>query len=360
MIDMKRNIRIAAFSIVFLLTAACSPTGIGGATPTRTPRPTDTERPTQTGTPTPTVTVDPASIPTALPMVTPSPGPAPDLEVFNVTIEKNSEVSTMFMAEIRNNSDEPMIFPSEERALRLRFDVWYEDLYRINDVFIKPNIDYKEMNCILYPQEKGIVTFNLQQKCSGGDCHVINDVKLNELPEQMGYRLNSYEGFYRRWTDYAALPWYKDYFPNGFYKDFHLPVENVKYKVKPSGNETDDVEIIFNFDFSYSDSKYKPVGYIQAWIILYDNNSRIINVLRKDYNSKDFCEREMGEDCPTGKYPIRAVAAEYKYWDANDGETNWWFKPLAPLTMDDSQRLDHLQVFIEYQSKRICDHPVFG
>jgi hypothetical protein len=366
--DMERNVRISASAIAFLLAAACSPAGIVGTTPTRTPRPTITKTAALTSTPGPTATVDPASIPTALPMVTPSPGPAPDLEIFNVTIEKYSEVNTMFAAEMRNNTDEAMIFPSKENAVRLGFDLWftygaYNYMHRIKDVFVTPGNDIpaKRINCILYPQETGIIAFDIQQWCSGGDdCPIVEDYKLNESPPQMGYRLNNYEAFYHRWEEYAVLPKFKDDAWRGFYQDFHLPAENVVYEVKPSGNEKDEVDIIFNFDFSYSDSKYKYRGDIQAWIILSDKDDRIVNVLRKVDTLKAFCKFKIGEDCPTGWYPIRAAAGTSRDPYEGDGKTNWFFVPQAALTADDIQRLDHITMLIEFQSYGICDFSILS
>jgi hypothetical protein len=352
-VGMKREIRRGLLlSIVFLVSGCAAETvtqplataRIGTLTAAQQMKPSQTSTPADTATA--TVTPTATAIPTVEPILTPSPGPAPDLEILNVAIRGN-----IFMGEMRNNTDQPMIFPGREKGLRLDFEEWiyYGKYYHfIDSAFIVPGIDSKQMNCILYPGETGVVTFDLSQICiglSGCKNQLMED--LTNPPKQLGYQLIGYQGLYWRWEDLKdKYPFKRDY-PAELDGRYHPQIKNLSYRVEDS-------YIFIEFDAEIYIPAYMRGTREPSWIILYDHAGRIINILNT--NTDIFQTRY-----ESGVYHIYGVGrndmALPKQWVTPDIHTQWW-RPMIELAPEDMQRVDHIRILFEIDNVDICINPI--
>jgi hypothetical protein len=98
------------------------------------------------------------------------------------------------------------------------------------------------MNCILYPGEVGIIAFDISNLCDSDSKNCVGKrEKLATPPEQLGYRLNDYEAYYRSWEEiYNIYP--HDYEPELF-GQYHTSPENLRYELR-------DTSIIINYDMN--------------------------------------------------------------------------------------------------------------
>ncbi|MBN1438550.1 MAG: hypothetical protein JW929_03995 [Anaerolineales bacterium] len=336
-------------SIVCILLAATAACSAGPANPsaaaTNTPRPSRTP----TGVPTPTPTA--MEIPTVEPVVTASPGPAPDLELLNVTFAEGP-LGTIFMAEMRNNTSEAMIFPGMEWALRLGVEGWWESrgyyFHILEDVYVKPGSDDKRMNCVLYPGEVGVIAFDLSNYCSGGQSNCPGEWgELDTPPPHLGYRINNYEAFYLRWDEiYEKLSW-RGYSPT-IYEGYHPLPEKVKYEIRGSI-----MAIRFDSKNIPPGVEYQPFYTFPSWIILYDIEGKIINVLYEKlrYATGENQYYGIGIEHPSfaGKTPM----AEYQWWETPDIENQIW-ESYAYLGEEELGRVARVRIFNEISDYTFC------
>jgi hypothetical protein len=357
---MKRKIVVAGCCLLVALSAACS---AGPATPpgeTAGPAVTETG-PTRTATARPTVTLTPTptDIPTVVPMVTPSPGPAPDVEIFNVSFSKTVNNIAAFFGEIRNNTDEPVIFPGRQIALRLGFERWWTNqgvVYRheVFDANIKPQPDENKLNCILYPGEVGIIAFDFNLCSSEVNCPGEWE-NLPEPPLQLGYQLLNYDTYPKRWEDYLNFRYIKADYPSTFDPNFHLKVENNSYESEIIDEQADWGAMFFDFDIDFYYAEYQRSAHLPVWLILYDKEGHIINVALNNW--VDLCE---GYGCAESgqTYHISGAVCNQKQCLWEDWEETkpalQWFKPIAKLTVDGISRVDRVRILAENQDDGIC------
>jgi hypothetical protein len=304
-----------------------------------------------------TLTSTTLEIPTVEPMVTPSPGPAPDLEIFNVTFAPSPD-NMAFLAEMRNNTDQPMIFPGRLNALRLGVEFWYQyGIYYFQgtiDAYLRPHPDINRMNCIIYPRETGIIATDFTYCEDTDDCvekHSTSDVP----PPQLGYRLINYEAYPKRWEDFLKFPYIKSNYPSELDKGYHLKVDNLTYETQVIEEQMDWGVMFFKFDVTYYQPVYQRASHAPIWIILYDKEGRIVNVMRNSW--VDFC-RTSGCAKSGTSYHISGAACNRTYclwedWKKKNPDIQW-FEPIAKLTIDEMDRVDHFRILAENQDVNIC------
>jgi hypothetical protein len=245
-----------------------------------------------------------------------------------------------------------MIFPGRESGLRLDFEEWghygkyYHDIY---SAFIVPeDVYFKKMNCILYPGETGVVTFDLSQICLElGGCQGPAGEDLTSPPKQLGYQLIGYQGLYRRWEDLKDKYPFKREYPAELDKRYQPLADNLVYSIRYS-------EISINFDIKLFIPKYVTLFYESSWIVLYDNGGQIINILYSRLTS-------YMTEYLSGIYHIYGVGTgsnlPLTQWTTPDVYTQRW-KPMIYLTPEDLQRVDHIRVLNETQDDEICIKPL--
>jgi hypothetical protein len=293
-----------------------------------------------------TPTSTPSEIPTVEPVVTSSPGPAPDLELFNVTFLP-SKHGTAFMAEMRNNTNQAMIFPAWERALRLGVERWWEygGSYYHNhyDANIEPGPDDKLMNCVLYPGEVGIIAFDITNLCSGDSKNCVGKKEeLTTPPPQLGYRLNDYNANYRNWKEiYNIYPY--TYKPELF-GQYHPAQENLTYEIRGAS-------LVIDYDMNLVVRSMEDLYQQESWVILYDAGGKIINVL---YTGLIFVNTPY-KKFESGRYHIYGIGSSemQKQWEIPGIDNQWW-KPYAILTAEDLSRVARIRVFDEISDSHIC------
>jgi hypothetical protein len=337
-----------------LMLAGCT-AGPLTATGPASPSVSQTRAPTRTEAPPPTVTPTATEIPTVVPVVTPSPGPKPELELVNVTIVNDMPWAFIFMGEIKNNTDEPMIFNEREFGLHLTFERWWEwaNVYHgLMEVNLRPlNSMFQVMNCIIYPGETGVVAFNTRAVCPNNTYCPRTEEIITEPLHQEGTRLIGYEAFYRRWADLKRqYPFDREYngYPEELYEGYHPAVENISYRMEGERIVLEfDVDIIFPA-YGHHDTA--------SWMILYDAEGKIINILFAD---PIYCE---GVGCFISRtYHLFGIGSNL-YIDrrptvAPDVFTDWW-KPIMELTEEQLQLVDHIRVLNELQNFSMCSNPL--
>jgi hypothetical protein len=344
--QMKSGSLSNLLSLGVILLSGCTgaTTGVYGSpspSASRTPAPTPTE------TPIPTVTPTATEIPTVVPYVTPSPGPKPELEIFNITIQNDPHVEFIFMAEIRNNSDDLMAFNQREIGMTLFFEQWKDWAGRqshiISEVPIYP-LDGR-MNCMLFPGETGVIMFSSR---TGGMSDYTKTVDDIEGPlSQRGVRLIGYQGASRYWRDLKELfPFNK---PSYGYPDMlenynHPEAENLVFRIDGAR-----IFIEYEIEIRFPDyGSYDPF----SWIILYDSSDRIVNILR---TRPIYCE---GVGCWDPKrYHLFGIGSNSQVSrepaTASAQFTDWW-KPFAELTADQLRSVDRIRVLNEIQNEAMC------
>jgi hypothetical protein len=345
----KKVIIIAVCACVAACAAACEagttgPTAAGGIPSATESGPTETRTARWTDLPTA------GPIPTVEPMVTASPGPAPALELFNVTFPKNQH-GVAFLAEMRNNTNQAMIFPGWEDALHLGVEEWWADggayYHGKYDVNIHPGPDEKKMNCILYPGEKGIVAFDFYNFCAGNKKKCISQwEKLESPPPQLGYRLNYYEAHYRSWEEIYNI--YPHTCGPKLFEQYHPSPENLKYEIRDGG-------IIINYDMNLILPDYKSNYQQLSWVILYDDEGRIFNVLYTDLIFRNTPHKYF----QSGRYHIYGIGGSemQKQWETPAIDNQWW-QPFGVLGDEEMSRVARIRVFNEMSDYDICNDPL--
>jgi hypothetical protein len=360
----KSGLKRGASAMVFLLLAGCAAGSAMASLPTARARtmtaewlsqPSETPPPADTATP--TVTPTATEIPTVQPMVTPSPGPAPDLEIMNVNIYNDKSNQSIFMGEIRNNTSEAMIFPAKEARLRLNIEEWeswgYRYYYHLYDVNIQPyeSYFYRRMPCILYPGETGVLTFNLGQVCiesHGCEGGIIDE--LSTPPKQLGYRLNGYKAFPRRWEDLKGISPFTEYYPVQLDDRINTQALNLTYRIQG-------LEIIVEFDVDAYVPIYAGVMNPSAWIVLFGKQGDILDILT---GFPTYCE---GVGCFDSKryhlYGVGNNSGVLTNKSATPGVYIDWFHPVVKLTPEILQQVDHIQVFNEIGDGNLCEDKIY-
>jgi hypothetical protein len=357
---MKQPIGIVAVSFLWILSAGCTAGSSMPSAGTGVMEVTETG-PTNTKTPKPTATITPtpSDIPTVVPMVTQSPGPAPDVEIFNVSFSKTVNNIAAFFGEIRNNTDQPMIFTGRLVALRFGIEEWWTDEYilfahRKYDVLVTPRPDENLVNCILYPSETGIIAFDFNICSSKDNCEGKWE-DLSSPPPQLGRQLLDYETYPKRWEEFLQFRYIQADYPSAFDPNFHLKVENVSSESQIIDEQADWGAMFFDFDIDFYYAEYQSSAHLPVWIIMYDKDDRIINVALNNWI--DLCE---GYGCAeSGQiYHISGAVCNQKQclwedWGATKPPLQW-FKPIAKLTVDEINQVDHVRILAENQDNGIC------
>jgi hypothetical protein len=349
----KRLLACLALAAGLILAAGCAAgpdpaSGTGAATRTRAP--------SRTASLPPTVTPTATEIPTVVPVVTASPGPKPDLELVNVTILNDMPWDFVFMAEMVNNTDEPMIFNEREVGLVLTFERWWEragDRHGYDQVNLRPIVGtIQSMNCILYPGEKGIVAFFSRS------VEIISDNTmpgggevLSEPIQQQGTQLIGYQALFRPWKDLRQqYPFNEPVYgyPDELKNSYHPEAENFTYRLE--GNR-----IIVEFDVNVQKPEYGG-HYASSWMILYDKDENIINILQ---TVPLYCK---GVGCFKNRmYHLFGIGSNSYVKDdptvAPDVYTDYW-KPLVEIDNEQLQLIDHIRVLNELQNYSMCIDPL--
>jgi hypothetical protein len=318
---MKKTGRMTAgiILLVALLTGCEGSAGPGGVTvsdPTRNPSSTlrDTATPSQTLTPT----------------ITPTATKVPDLEIVNGRlIDLRSTVGGVyFLGRIRNNTDTPMLLPAREYA----FVFNYEDYQTFGDIFwhdvlgplgLKPGVFEKggpNCNCILYPREEGVIWYrrSLLDRLDG---YTSSREELSKYDGKLGIT-------YSYTSTFIASP--------DLPTTYHPKAENVEYRIE-------DGNIFFEYDINVPapKNKEKEKGMVMGFLIMYDKDGNIINVLYSDI--RDFLPYEdrydrlvhMQGQSPYGDVPVR-------------------WPDFLDITKENLQMVDHIEMLFEVQYEGIC------
>jgi hypothetical protein len=338
---------LVAFSIAFILLVGCS---VGPDERTaETGEGTPIMYPTRTKTPTVTVSPTATEIPTVVPLVTASPGPAPELELRNINLINHTN-EFVFMAETRNNSGEPMIFNEREIGIRLQFEQWWKYV-GYHHVFLEAPLrplsgSVQRMNCILYPDETGILVFTTWNTCDDRTCPRKDEIS-QEPPGQLGTRLIGYQATPRRWEDLRNLyPFNQAYYhyPEKLDEYAHPEAQNLTYRIDGS-------KIIIEYDTDLDLPTFGDVDV--AWLILYDGDGIIINVL---YSHDNFCNQKscLGLD----RYHVKGIGSNSRpmLQSATPGVYPTWWRPLFDLTDDQLKQVNSIRVFTELQDWNICEN----
>jgi hypothetical protein len=341
---------LVAFSIAFILLAGCS-VGPAGRTEQTGAYPPVTLYPTRTRTPTVTVSLTASEIPTVVPLVTASPGPEPDLELSNITLLNDYDYEFIFMAEMRNNSGETMIFNEREFGIRLYFEQWWEHVgyhHALFEANLRPLSDsVQRMNCILYPGEAGILAFNTWGTCTmEKDCPRKDEIS-QEPPGQLGTRLTGYQGTPWLWKDLRNLLLlsFHYHYPEQLDQYAHPEAQNLTYRIDGS-------QIIIEYDTDVNLPSFGDVDV--AWLILYGGDGKIINVL---YSRDNFCTKKscLGLD----RYHVTGIGSNGRpalEQSATPGVNTTWWRPLFDLTDDQLKQVNSIRVFTELQDWNICEN----
>jgi hypothetical protein len=247
-----------------------------------------------------------------------------------------------------NNTDQPMIMPGLEAAFEFIFEDWdsfgEKDYHYIYKPFVvKPGIDaiYKRINCILYPEETGVISFQIETK-------ILKEERAASLPYGPGIRLLSYQSHYRRMEDLKTKALFEEY-PDELYEGFHPLAENLAYSIRGSA-------IFLNFDIGIYVPDYVALAgtQIPSWVVLYDKQGDIINILLSD---PDWCTGYM---CfKENTYHLYGIGSESwsQAWVTPGAMASYW-EPMTHLTAEDLQRVDHIRVLTEIEDRKLCLYPI--
>ncbi|MBN1439698.1 MAG: hypothetical protein JW929_09835 [Anaerolineales bacterium] len=268
---------------------------------------------------------------TLTPTISPTATQVPDLEIVNARLLDNRYTLTggiFFLGKIRNNTSTPMLLPAREIA----FTFYFEDYQTFGDIFwhdtvgplgVMPGIfgqSGPQSNCVLYPHEEGVIFFRrlLLEKLDGFAA-VREELDEYDGPLGMTYTYTS---------TYSPAPEMPDY--------YHPSVENLEYRI-------DGGVIYFEYDISVPAPKKKGTdrGMVMGFLILYDKNGDVLNVLYHDIRSflpyeapYDHLVHMLGQ-APGGDVPFQ------------------WYR-LMEFTKEDLEKVDHVEMFFELQYEGIC------
>jgi hypothetical protein len=284
-----------------------------------------------TETQTPTVSPTPTITPTLT--IAPTPTPPPDLELLDVTVYPNTYnvvgQSYALMGRIRNDTNTTMLLYDDKKAFNFHIESWeydqqgklFEDpeyFHYIYQFDLEVGWDHKNMNCILYPGEEGVLAFKFSSRGH------VQDIKSEHM--------TTYNGPLGVWYTYTSSYDTKSDLPKGF----HYKVENLTFQDK-------DGVIVFDFDlYIPNDHLYPDWNYLHPiWVIFYDKDGKIIDILQKDL---------------VHYYPGYYVGKTL-HIHSSTGMTNQqpeYFDPTIDLTSEMAAQVDHLEVLSELNEEPVC------
>lgn len=320
--NIDRQLRTLLYCIVaaVILSACEGAIGPGGVTASIiTQKPSITRR----NTPTPSQTLPPT--------ITPTSTRIPDLEIFNDIIIENTKptTGTVFFGKIRNNTDTTMILPARENAFIFNFERYqlYGEKFS-HDILgpfgLKPGVygkDGPNSNCILYPHEEGAIFFTLFRSLEQLPGFVSNREEIESYDGPLGFTY-TYSGTY---TSAPELP-----------SKYHPKPENVTYEIK-NGN------IYFEYDINVPApmDKEHEKGMVLGFLIMYDSDGKIVNVLFTDIRSY----------LPL---PNRYDHIVHMHGQSPDGDVPEHWQWYILLTEDQLKVIDHIELLFEVQYEGIC------
>jgi hypothetical protein len=261
--------------------------------------------------------------------ITPTIGPPPDLELTNVTIYPDTFDKAgqdyFLMGRVRNNTESIMTFSDYDLVFKFIFEIWeynsaffaldYVHVKYLEEVTLGIDISRK-MNCILYPGDEGV--FYYETISNRTDYLLDETVKEYNGPLGIWY---TYESYYHTEPN---LPLY-----------YHPKTENIVFS-KENG------ELIFDYDIVDMPNLLNPsnVSRVYSWLILYDRNGKIINILKKWL-------AEMPGLTYGGTFHVHSETG------VSPNEMAY-FHPVYKLTPEMIENVDHLEVLNEFEEMDTC------
>jgi hypothetical protein len=336
---MRRGIFPAACVVLFTACSNGSPASpiasLGKTAYTASAAPSATTTLTPSITPTPTVTPTPT--------ITFTPTPPPDLEFTEMSIlpDTYDEVRQdyLIMGRMRNNTNTIMQFRGKFVAFRFNFEIWDWDKYNkesgpnyhhakfhydiaaTNEGFI--GRDLRNINCILFPGEEGIIYFD------------INYTSFYKKAEKEGISeyVDFYDGPVGLWYTYESFYETDPTIPRAY----RIEAQNVQFiKLTTVMSFSFDVDLTQKHIFHYA-------GYTHsAWVIVYDKDQKIINILYSDISR---FPRYDGE---------HAVHIEGDTMNVTHGGYATHFSPATKMTPEMIERADRIEVMTEIEEPQVC------
>jgi hypothetical protein len=283
----------------------------------------------------PVETATPTPFDTSIQTITPTIGPPPDLELTNISITPTTfdqwGQTYYLLGRIRNNTDKTMLLHGPDPLFfRFEFEVWeYEADRAMFDKNLYTHVKYideagltnikgqKILNCILYPGEEGI--FNYFTNSNPDAEKLIFDERFENYSGPLGIWY-TYESFFDTRAD---LP-----------LNLHPKAENITFI-------RDQAQLKFEYDIIGTPEKIMDVNYavLNTWVILYDKNGKIINILYKILNNL--------EGFSWGKIiHVRGNSIDTAF--------NYRFERPFELTQEMIDAVDHLEIINEFEEGNIC------
>jgi hypothetical protein len=266
---------------------------------------------------------------TWLPSTTPTMGPPPDVELVNISVFpefgdfNNTGQDYTLLGRVRNNTDQIMVFPFQTRIFNFTFEIWEYDfgyaknyLHQNYSEDIEQYSDYnRRINCFLYPGDEGVFMYTTKPFYAD---HILRDYsQSHDGPLGIWY---TYEGFYNVNPDIPL--------------DYHPSAENLVFEIKNG---------ILNFDFDVyvPDPKKRGFALLISYLILFDKEGKIINILKKDIF-------EFGGVKKGDTFHVHGTTAT----SMSDRQNR--FVHTIKMTNEMIERIDHIEVFSEFETDSTC------
>ena len=298
---------------------------------------TNIQSPSKTQTARLTLSLSPTDTKTLTPTITPTIGPPPDLEFVNPMAypeHKNAVGDDYYiLGRIRNNTDQIMVFFWDDIVFRFSLEAWQRNTdgtgyfyhSKYIDEAVRSGESTKTMNCILYPGDEGVYYYHTR---SNRKEYILWEDK-ESYDGALGLSILSYESFYRTNPE---LP------PN-----LHLAIENTKFQ-KVNGDLDYEFDVL-KIPQKMSDNSYDAT-LIYTWVILYDSQERIINILFRDIGGIPGLKR--GEDFHIHGNTSASYSDKEKY-----------FRPVRDITSDMVDNVTRIEVLTEYTEGDMCSRLSF-
>jgi hypothetical protein len=258
----------------------------------------------------------------------------PDLEIVDGSLfyKGNDIGGSLFWGRIRNNTDTTMILPIREPAFIFNFTrneliggtdpkAFYR-LYNWGPLGIAPGLSTEGSvlsNCIIYPREEGVILFDLSYMIQM-EGYASTRIQTDDFSGPIGF-------FYSYRSQYRTSP--------DLDRKYHPKAENVIYSINASS-------LIFEFDVFIPRPRNYKWPPIIAWLIMYDNQGNILNVLYTD----------LGIYFSVGHPYNETLHIQSKMPPDQSVEFRWGYD--MPVTIGQLQRLDHIEILVELQEEGIC------
>jgi hypothetical protein len=290
-------------------------------------------QPTTAVTKTDLMTDTPTATNTWVPSSTPTIGPPPDLELVNPIAypeHKNAVGDDYYiLGRIRNNTDQIMVFFGKDIVFKFTLETWQRNTdgtgyfyhSKYIDEAIRGGESSRSMNCILYPGDEGVYYY-LARSHRGPEGYMLWE-EIETYGGSLGLSILSYESYYRTNPE---LP------PN-----LHLAIENITYQKVNGG---------LDFEFNVLNIPQKmgssyDFTSIYTWVILYDSQERIINILIRDLATIPGIKR--GENFHVHGNTTAGYTDKEKY-----------FRPVRDITSDIIESVTRIEVLTEYTEGNMC------